>query len=249
MSAPPRICQSHDLANAGSEQVHPAGFQGITAVEQSAEIQCVRVLSNSAVSRVVPLEERHRRLFIFQCGEIMAIIREHLLIEQILEEWKSHIGPAYEGYRGHVYRVLNYCRALRDCSDDETQKLAIAAAFHDLGLWSDHTVDYLPPSEDRARKWLVANGFASWQDEIGLIIRLHHRIRPVRQSQQALVELFRRADLIDFSLGLIRFGVPARFISRMKSEIPNQGFHWFLVRTATSWILRHPLRPLPFLKW
>jgi len=184
-----------------------------------------------------------------QVGEFMEVIKDHVLVEQILEAWRSQIGAAYEGYRGHVYRVLNCCLALRDCSDDETRKLAIAAAFHDLGLWSDHTVDYLPPSEDRARKWLVANGFAAWQDEIGLIIRQHHRIRPVRESEHALVEVFRRADLIDFSLGLIRFGVSARFVSRLKSEIPNRGFHRFLVRTATSWILRHPLRPLPFLKW
>lgn len=176
-------------------------------------------------------------------------MKHHALIEQILEVWKPQIGAAYEGYRGHVYRVLNFCLALRDCSDDETQKLAIAAAFHDLGLWSDHTVDYLPPSEDRARKWLLANGLAEWQEEIELIIRQHHRIRPVRESEQALVELFRRADLLDFSLGLIRFGVPSGFVSRLKSEIPNRGFHMFLVRTASLWILRHPLRPLPFLKW
>ncbi|MFN9721091.1 MAG: hypothetical protein ACK58L_20535 [Planctomycetota bacterium] len=39
----------------------------------------------------------------------------HPLIEQIPENWQITIGPAFEGYRGHVDRILNLCRALHRC--------------------------------------------------------------------------------------------------------------------------------------
>ena len=68
------------------------------------------------------------------------------LIEEILATWKDRIGDDYPGYRGHIYRMFNFCQALRLCSEEEKTKLAIAACHHDIGLWSAHTVDYIPPS-------------------------------------------------------------------------------------------------------
>ena len=56
-------------------------------------------------------------------------------------------------YRGHTYRVFNIARRVlgRDDADD---LLAVTSAFHDLGIWSDNTFDYLSPSVARARTWL-----------------------------------------------------------------------------------------------
>lgn len=179
----------------------------------------------------------------------MDIVRDHPDIEQVLETWRAEIRETFEGYRGHVYRVFNCGLALRNCSEQEVRKLAIAAAFHDLGLWSDRTVDYIPPSVVRVREWLEANERVEWSEEIALMIEFHHKIRPYRDPEYPMVELFRKADLVDFSLGIVRFGLPSEFISRLKSEIPNAGFHRFLLRGARDWFLEHPLRPPPFFKW
>ena len=34
-------------------------------------------------------------------------------------------------------------------------KGAVAVAFHDLGIWTDNTLDYLPPSVNRAKTYLA----------------------------------------------------------------------------------------------
>ncbi len=179
----------------------------------------------------------------------MEIIKNHPQIEQILESWKDRIGETYDGYRGHVYRMFNCCLALRECDDEEVRKLAIAAAFHDIGLWSAHTVDYLPPSVDEAKRWLRENDLAAWSEEIGMMIDMHHKLRSFKDGRYPLVELFRKADLVDFSLGLFKFGLSRRFVAHLKSEIPNAGFHRFLVTGAKDWFSRHPFSPPPFMKW
>ena len=170
-------------------------------------------------------------------------------IDEILSCWKTRIGDDYAGYRGHVYRMFNFCLALHACSDEEKKKLAIAACFHDIGLWSDHTVDYIPPSIAQARQYLAANGLESWSAEIGLMIEMHHKVRPWRGDLYPLVELFRKADLVDFSLGLFTFGLERADVRRVKATIPNEGFHRFLLKGAKDWFLSHPFRPPPFMKW
>lgn len=176
-------------------------------------------------------------------------VQERLpLLDSILENWRPELGADYIPYRNHCYRMLNVCLALRDCSEEERRKLQIAGAFHDLGIWSDDTVDYLPPSLARARTYLQQNGPAHWQAEIDDIIDLHHKLRRVEHASP-LVELFRKADLVDVSLGLIRFGLPAARLREIRAAFPNEGFHKRLLRLAGTWFSAHPLSPPPFLKW
>ena len=42
-------------------------------------------------------------------GGLMDVIKVHPLIDQILESWRGQIGDVYDGYRGHVFRMLNCC--------------------------------------------------------------------------------------------------------------------------------------------
>jgi hypothetical protein len=171
------------------------------------------------------------------------------LLESILDPWRDRIGVDFAGYKNHVYRVLNFCFTLRDCSDEERHKLVIAGAFHDLGIWSDKTVDYLPPSVALAVDYLAANGLSAWDEEIALIIDQHHKLRPYRDARFPLIEVFRKADLADFSLGLVRGDVPGATVSAVKATFPNAGFHKRLTQLAGGWFAKHPISPPPFLKW
>lgn len=171
------------------------------------------------------------------------------LLEEILGHWQAKLGADYIGYKHHVYRMAHCCLALRDCTDVERDKIFIAAAFHDLGIWTEETVDYLPPSILLARDYLSAAGLAEWSAEIEDMIDQHHKLRPVHQSVSALVEVFRRGDLVDFSLGVIRFGIPRRDIKALQQQFPNAGFHKRLMQLAGGWFRRHPLSPPPFIKW
>jgi hypothetical protein len=171
------------------------------------------------------------------------------LIEEILTTWKDRIGDDYLGYRGHVYRMFNFCLALQPCTEEEKTKLAIAACFHDIGLWSAHTVDYIPPSVSEVTRYLSETGRQKWTEEIGLMVEMHHKVRTYKTDDYPLVELFRKGDLVDFSLGLFKFGTPAAYVRDVKKAIPNHGFHRFLMKGAREWFAKHPLSPPPFMKW
>ncbi len=171
------------------------------------------------------------------------------LIEKVLSTWRERIGLDYEGYKGHVYRVYNFCLSLRECSDEEMHRIAVAACFHDIGLWSDNTLDYIPPSVAQVQKYLSQEALESWTEEVSLMVEMHHKIRPYPDERYPLVEVFRKADLIDVSLGFFKFGLPRHLVNDVRDRIPNAGFHRFLMKAAKQWFFRHPFRPPPFLKW
>lgn len=174
----------------------------------------------------------------------------HEQLEALLADYRERIGDDYDGYLNHCRRMLGFCHALHpDLTADEGEKLAIAAAFHDIGLWTDDTLDYLPPSSALAEMYLRLVGKADWVDEICLMVTEHHRLRPVTETPYPLVEVFRQADLVDFSLGAYRAGLPRALIDAAKQQYPNAGFHAMLARRSLRWLRRHPLRPAPMMKW
>src|SRR3954452_12170612 len=101
------------------------------------------------------------------------------LIDEILDAHRGETGSAHPGYRNHVYRMVNFCFALADLDPDDREKIIIAGCFHDLGIWTKGTFDYLPPSIDLAVEYLNKTGRESWSDEIRQMIDQHHRIRPI----------------------------------------------------------------------
>ena len=170
------------------------------------------------------------------------------LLDSILDEWKQTIGNDFEGYKNHVYRMVNFCFALNPCSEEEREKIVIAAAFHDIGLWAGNTLDYIPPSIPPAIEYLKRRGLENWTNEISLMISEHHKVRPYT-GPFPLVEIFRKGDLVDFSLGMVTFGLPVEYINKVKAEMPNAGFHANLIRLAAKWFIKHPLNPAPMMKW
>ncbi len=179
----------------------------------------------------------------------MAIEQRIPLLEEILGKWQAELGKDYAGYKNHVYRMINFCLALRDCSAEEREKIIVAGCFHDLGIWANGTVDYLPPSIALAKEYLEKNSREQWVGEIELMIDMHHKWRKYRDDRFPLVEVFRKGDLVDFSLGLVKWGLPKSYIKRVKDQFPNAGFHKRLVQLAGGWFAKHPVSPPPFLKW
>lgn len=174
----------------------------------------------------------------------------HALLTRLLAACRGLLGRDHDGYANHCHRVVTFCLALRpSCTDEEQEKIAIAVCFHDLGLWTDNTLDYLPPSVVLAVDYLQANGREAWAEEVALMVSEHHKARAVTDTRYPLVEVFRQADLVDFSLGAFTAGLPRDVITAAKARYPNAGFHAMLMRRSASWLLRHPLNPLPMMKW
>jgi len=158
------------------------------------------------------------------------------------------IGPAYDGYRNHVIRMASFCFALRQCNE-EKRKIAAAACFHDIGIWTANTLDYVAPSVPPALQYLAANGLERWSADVELMIMEHHKLRRYSPTRDSLIELFRQGDLVDFSLGAVKFGLSSDLIQELKGQFPNAGFHKNLVKLAAGWFIKHPLNPAPMMKW
>lgn len=170
------------------------------------------------------------------------------LVDEILGRFSTVIGSDLEAYRNHVYRVINLCFSLGAFGDEAMEKIQVAACFHDIGIWTAGTLDYLGPSAADAATYLRATGKEEWIAEIMEMIAMHHGIRSQAGSAFPLVEPFRRADIADFSLGIVPMGISKALINKLKNEFPNAGFHKRLAQSGNKWLLRHPLNPLPMFR-
>jgi hypothetical protein len=170
-------------------------------------------------------------------------------VEEVLDDHVAELGHDLTAYRNHVYRVVNLCLAMAADKRVELEKITVAAVFHDLGIWTNQTFDYIAPSVTLVREHLAARGMADWIPEIEAMILNHHKVTPSHANPHSLVESFRRADWIDVSRGVRRFGLSRAFISAVDAAWPNAGFHRRLVQLAIDRLLKHPLTPLPMVKW
>lgn len=59
-------------------------------------------------------------------------------VEEVLNDHASELGRDLIAYRNHAYRVVNLCLAIVGDSRIELEKIAVAAVFHDLGIWTNH---------------------------------------------------------------------------------------------------------------
>ncbi|MEI7694826.1 MAG: phosphohydrolase [Chlorobium sp.] len=170
------------------------------------------------------------------------------LLDDLCVEYKQLLGGDYDAYRNHCMRVFNFCRAFAGESPDAGDKIAIATFFHDFGIWSDSTFDYIAPSQLYARRYLEKTGQVVWIDEIEAMIGEHHKLTRYRANPLWLVESFRKADWIDISGGLLRFRLPDDFVTDVLDAFPNEGYHRKLAVLSVERLKTHPCSPLPMMK-
>jgi hypothetical protein len=177
----------------------------------------------------------------------MVDLVRHPLIDEILDarrEYARGQHAAFEGYRNHAHRILNFVHAISSPSPEDEDKTAIAAAFHDLCAFDG--LDYLEPSIEEAARYLRETGRETWDREIALMIAFHHRVRHYRGEGARLVEPFRRADWNDFTMGLVRGGIPRDLRQAADAAFPVTDFiPKAVIKATVAWIARHPLRPAP----
>jgi hypothetical protein len=174
--------------------------------------------------------------------------RELAALDAILDRHAAQLGADFIAYRNHAYRVATLCASQVSGSAEALEPIAIAAAFHDLGIWVDRTFDYLEPSVRLAREHLLASGHAAWVPAVTAAILEHHRISRYRGAHDWLVEPFRRADWMDVTGGVVGSGMSRALFRAALARWPRAGFHRLLVRLAWRHARHHPSNPLPMLK-
>ena len=175
-----------------------------------------------------------------------ALLTRIPIIDDVLNDNATALREDFLGYRNHVYRIVNL--SVEIVGRKELEKIAVAAVFHDLGIWTNGTFDYIAPSIALAHDYLVAQAREDWTAEIEAMIAEHHKITRSTAEPGSLIEAFRRADWIDVTRGLRRFGVSRRFLARLFATWPSAGFHWRLVTLTFDRFRSHPLTPLPMVR-
>ncbi len=171
------------------------------------------------------------------------------LLDALLQPYVGLLGRRFPAYRNHVCRVASFHCLLAPTQGAALERLAIATAFHDLGIWTTRSLDYIEPSVALATSHLRENGREEWIGEVAAMIRHHHQVTacPLEAGQET--EAFRCADWIDVSAGALRFGLPRAAVRQVRAQYPGAGFHRFLLAQSAKRMLTHPLRPLPMFRW
>jgi len=169
-------------------------------------------------------------------------------VERVLDDHASVLGHDRIAYRNHVYRVANLCLAVAGGNAVELEKLAVAAVFHDLGIWTNHTFDYIGPSVALAREHLATRGLSDWIPEIEAMIVNHHQVTSSRGSVVACRVVSARG--LDRCVArFTRLGLPRTFAAAVIATWPDAGFHRRLVALTIDRWWKHHLNPLPMVKW
>lgn len=175
----------------------------------------------------------------------MAVLVENPIIDTVLDRYQPQLGDSATDYRNHAYRGLNYQLRLLGISEPP-REIALAWAVHDIGIWTAGTWDYLSPSAALVDELAAEFGISDVERTRSMMLD-HHKLRPVAD---VWVETFRLADRVDAFRGL-RLGTSLgrAEVREVVAALPYGGFHTFLVRSAAAWTRRHPLRPMPMLRW
>lgn len=158
------------------------------------------------------------------------IIKHSDHVEALLSAYKPMIGDDYEGYRGHIYRVLTYTMHFLGGDPTHRKMIETALVYHDLGLWTDQELAYLEPSIVLAKKDNQNHGWGLDEALLHNLIFWHHKITAYKGPYAELINALRKADWIDASQGRLRKGMPKICIKQTEKAIPNAGFHKTLER-------------------
>jgi hypothetical protein len=167
----------------------------------------------------------------------------HELVETVLSRFRDQLGESTPVYRNHVMRALNYQSLLLGAPVSDAA--ALAWAVHDIGIWTESTFDYLDPSAALVPALAEELGVSDAELAIEMVLN-HHRIRPVEERE---VEAFRKADLIDVSRGVVRFGIARGEVHEVVRALPYLGFHRWLAKGLVGHAVRHPAHPAPMMRW
>ena len=186
------------------------------------------------------------------------VYTSHFVLDAVLEHHRTAIGEAdYDKYRNHCLRVLSLAGYYLHKYDGYPKKdgmpphvldvMALALAYHDIGLWTKGAMNYLEPSvatldQDLANDNPTISLPAHFSDAdlatARMIIRQHHKYaewEPAdndvteKRMNAAAVNAVRRADWADATVGLIKTGLPPAYLEQVYKVLPELGFHAMLL--------------------
>jgi hypothetical protein len=156
-------------------------------------------------------------------------------VETLFAPYEDMIGIDFDGYRNHVYRCITYAMHFLGNAQEFTQIVETAFVYHDIGLWTDHELAYLEPSEAVALSDNEKHGWGLDSEALRGAIHWHHKVFPYRGPKSNVINACRKADWIDATQGWLRKGIRRSSIAKVEAAFPNCGFHKSLMRLAKDY--------------
>jgi hypothetical protein len=145
----------------------------------------------------------------------------------------------------HCLRVYEIAGELgRRRGDDVDRELLLCAAWlHDAGLYQGDGASegsYVLEGRHLVERVLAPFEWpADRLQRVGDAVERHHELRP-QWARGTEVELMRRADLIDVSGGLVRFGLDRGWLHDLSARVPRRGMYGGIGK-----LVAHELRTRP----
>jgi HD domain len=160
-----------------------------------------------------------------------------------LREVTAESGGPMERHGLRVFLIADRIATARGLEVDR-EVLLIAGLLHDVGLYDEasHGGAYVLDGAEFTADLLHTRGWE--EDRIRLCfdaIERHHETRS-QWDRGAEVELIRRADLVDLTDGLVRFGLTREWIRDLFKSVPRDGTYATIGREVAKQLLHHPLK-------
>ncbi len=156
-------------------------------------------------------------------------------VEELFARYEKVIGEDFPGYRNHVYRTVTYAMYFLDHEPRFEPLVETAFVYHDIGLWTDHELAYLEPSEALALEDNMKYGWGLDAEALRGAIHWHHKIFTYKGPHEQIIEACRKADWVDASKGTLRKGISRAAVKEVEAAFPNLGFHDALLRLAKDY--------------
>jgi hypothetical protein len=159
-----------------------------------------------------------------------------------LREIAGEAGGPMERHGLRVFLIADRLATARDAEVDR-EVLLIAGLLHDVGLYDEASRGgvYVLEGAEFTAELLRQQGWE--EDRVRLCfdaVERHHELRS-QWERGAEVELIRRADLVDVSAGLVRFGLSREWLRDLFKSISREGTYR-TIGYEVARVLRH--RPL-----
>lgn len=147
------------------------------------------------------------------------------------EPCRRDLGEDFAATCGHVHRVLTHAlHFLGEEAARHRRAVEVAAAFNDIGLWTDDALACPEPSTAVTLREKGERRLGIDPALLAAMIREHHKVAACRGPLAVPVEAFRKADWVDASGGLVRHGLSRAAVKAVSEAIRDQGFPRVLLR-------------------
>jgi hypothetical protein len=160
-----------------------------------------------------------------------------------LREVTGQAGGPMERHGLRVFLIADRISTARGLEVDR-ELLLIAGLLHDIGLYDEasHGGTYVVEGAE-----FTADLLRDMHWDEGRIrlcfdaIERHHETRS-QWDRGAEVEVIRRADLVDLSSGLVRFGLTHEWLRDLFESVPRDGTYATIGREVASQLIHRPLK-------